>query len=53
MKNIYAALGSVIFPAILLLLGVMVVLVQSYHVKSQWKCYEDLYRGTHNFKGSE
>ena len=53
MSNIYAALGSVIFPAILFSLGVFVVLVQSYYVKPQWKCYDDIYRDRYNFKGKE
>ena len=51
MSNIYAALGSVIFPAILLSLCVVVVLVQSYYVKHQWKCYDDIYRDRYNYKG--
>lgn len=50
MSNIYAALGSVIFPAILLSLCVVVVLVQSYYVKHQWKCYDDIYRDRYNYK---
>ena len=53
MANDYSALGSVIIPVILFVVAVAVVFLQSYQLRPQWKCYDDVYRGRYNIKGIE
>ncbi|XP_071506649.1 adhesion G-protein coupled receptor V1-like [Diadema antillarum] len=48
MPNGYAALVAAMAPAALCLLGVLVVLIQAYQVKPQWKRYDDIYMGSYN-----
>ncbi|XP_022110249.1 G-protein coupled receptor 98-like isoform X2 [Acanthaster planci] len=48
MPNGYAALASVVGPAILCLFGVATFFIHAYQVKPQWKRYDDIYMGSYN-----
>ncbi|PIK34165.1 putative G-protein coupled receptor [Apostichopus japonicus] len=46
--NGYAALASVAGPAILSLVAVVIIFMQAFQVKPQWKRYDDIYMGRYN-----
>lgn len=50
--NGYAALASVVGPALLSLVAVLVIFMQAFQVKPQWKRYDDIYMGRYNTTGS-
>ncbi|XP_059910298.1 adhesion G-protein coupled receptor V1-like [Gadus macrocephalus] len=48
MPNVYAALSSAALVPLVCLVVVLVVFINAYQVTSQWKAYDDLYRGRTN-----
>ncbi|XP_064619709.1 adhesion G-protein coupled receptor V1-like [Lineus longissimus] len=46
--NPYAALGGVIAPALIFIMVLAVVFIQSFQVTPQWQAYDDIYRGRYN-----
>lgn len=51
--NGYAALASVAGPAILSLVAVVIIFMQAFQVKPQWKRYDDIYMGRYNTTGED
>ncbi|KAG7268319.1 hypothetical protein CRUP_038334 [Coryphaenoides rupestris] len=48
MPNIYAALCTAVLVPLMCLVVVLVVFIHAYQVTSQWKAYDDIYRGRTN-----
>ncbi|KAI0227314.1 Adhesion G-protein coupled receptor V1 [Lamellibrachia satsuma] len=46
--NAYVALAGVVFPALLCLMVVGVIFIQTFQVAPQWQAYDDMYRGRYN-----
>ena len=51
--NAYAALAGVVFPALLCLMVVGIVFIQTFQVAPQWQAYDDVYRGRYNKHGEQ
>jgi hypothetical protein len=49
--NPYAALGGLIAPALIFIMVLAVVFIQSFQVTPQWQAYDDIYRGRYNVNG--
>ncbi|XP_057687080.1 adhesion G-protein coupled receptor V1 isoform X4 [Corythoichthys intestinalis] len=48
MPNIYAALCTAVLVPLICLVAVLVIFIHVYQVSSQWKAYDDVYRGRAN-----